>query len=186
MASVNKVVLICTLGKDPEVRQTQNGNAICNLSAATSRKYKDAQGEYQEETEWHRISLFGRMAELAGQCLKKGSTAFIEGRLRTRKYKDKDGIEVFKAARESDAKTNSRFEEIARTIADMRVREAQTAGKIDLVAATATQGIAANSAAITCLQNTVAGITKIVVPNSSICPGWGNVTITPASTTTAG
>ena len=68
----------------------------------------------------------------------------------------------------------------------MRVREAQTAGKIDLVAATANQGIAANSAAIACLQNTVAGITKIVVPNSSICPGWGNVTITPATATTAG
>lgn len=106
--------------------------------------------------------------------------------LQAEKYADKTGIEVYKAARESDAKTNARFEEIARTIADMRVREAQTAGKIDLVAATATQGIAANSAAITCLQNTVAGITKIVVPNSSICPGWGNVTITPATTTTAG
>lgn len=106
--------------------------------------------------------------------------------LNAEKYSDKVGIEVFKASRESDAKTNARFEEIARTIADMRVREAQTAGKIDLVAATANQGIAANSAAIACLQNTVAGITKIVVPNSSICPGWGNVTITPASTTTAG
>nr|DAJ79882.1 MAG TPA: hypothetical protein [Bacteriophage sp.] len=106
--------------------------------------------------------------------------------LQAEKYADKTGIEVYKAARESDAKTNSRFEEIARTIADMRVREAQTAGKIDLVAATANQGIAANSAAITCLQNTVAGITKIVVPNSSICPGWGNVTITPATATTAG
>lgn len=106
--------------------------------------------------------------------------------LNAEKYSDKVGIEVFKASRESDAKTNSRFEEIARTIADMRVREAQTAGKIDLVAATANQGIAANSAAITCLQNTVAGITKIVVPNSSICPGWGNVTITPATATTAG
>lgn len=95
MASVNKVVLICTLGKDPEMRQTQNGNAICNLSAATSRKYKDAQGEYQEETEWHRISLFGRMAELGGQYLSKGSSVYIEGRLRTRKYKDKDGIDRY-------------------------------------------------------------------------------------------
>lgn len=106
--------------------------------------------------------------------------------LNAEKYSDKVGIEVFKAARESDAKTNARFEEIARTIADMRVREAQTAGKIDLVAATANQGIAANSAAIACLQNTVSSITKIVVPNSSICPGWGNVTITPATATTAG
>lgn len=95
MASVNKVVLVCTLGKDPEVRQTQNGNAICNLSAATSRKYKDTQGGMQEETEWHRISLFGKMAELAGQYLSKGSMVYIEGRLRTRKYKDKDGIDRY-------------------------------------------------------------------------------------------
>lgn len=95
MASVNKVVLICTLGKDPEVRQTQSGSAICNLSAATSRKYKDAQGNAQEETEWHRISLFGRMAELAGQYLSKGSSVYIEGRLRTRKYTDKEGIDRY-------------------------------------------------------------------------------------------
>jgi single-strand DNA-binding protein len=95
MASVNKVVLICTLGKDPEVRQTQSGSAICNLSAATSRKYKDAQGNAQEETEWHRISLFGRSAEVAGQYLKKGSMVYIEGRLRTRKYTDKDGIDRY-------------------------------------------------------------------------------------------
>lgn len=95
MASVNKVVLVCTLGKDPEVRQTQNGNAICNLSAATSRKYKDTQGGMQEETEWHRISLFGKMAELAGQYLKKGSMVYIEGRLRTRKYTDKEGIDRY-------------------------------------------------------------------------------------------
>lgn len=95
MASLNKVVLICTLGKDPEMRQTQNGNAICNLSAATSRKYKDAQGNAQEETEWHRISLFGKMAELGGQYLSKGSSVYIEGRLRTRKYTDKQGIERY-------------------------------------------------------------------------------------------
>lgn len=95
MPSVNKVVLICSLGKDPEVRQTQNGNAICNLSAATSRKYKDTQGGMQEETEWHRISLFGKMAELAGQYLKKGSMVYIEGRLRTRKYTDKEGIDRY-------------------------------------------------------------------------------------------
>lgn len=95
MASINKVILVCTLGKDPEVRQTQNGNAICNLSAATSRKYKDAQGNAQEETEWHRISLFGRSAEVAGQYLKKGSMVYIEGRLRMRKYTDKDGIDRY-------------------------------------------------------------------------------------------
>lgn len=95
MASVNKVILVATLGKDPDVRQTQNGNAICNLSAATSRKYKDAQGNAQEETEWHRINLFGKMAELAGQYLSKGSSVYIEGRLRTRKYTDKQGIERY-------------------------------------------------------------------------------------------
>lgn len=95
MASINKVILVCTLGKAPEVRQTQNGNAICNLSAATSRKYKDAQGNAQEETEWHRISLFGRSAEVAGQYLKKGSMVYIEGRLHTRKYTDKQGIERY-------------------------------------------------------------------------------------------
>lgn len=95
MASVNKVVLICTLGKDPDVRQTQNGTAICNLSAATSRKYKDTQGGMQEETEWHRISLFGKMAELAGQYLSKGSSVYIEGRLHTRKYTDKEGIDRY-------------------------------------------------------------------------------------------
>lgn len=95
MASVNKVLLVATLGKDPEVRQAQNGNAICNLSAATSRKYKDAQGNAQEETEWHRISLFGRSAEVAGQYLKKGSMVYIEGRLHTRKYTDKQGIERY-------------------------------------------------------------------------------------------
>ena len=109
--------------------------------------------------------------------------------LQAEKYADKTGIEVYKAARESDAKTNARFEEIARTIADMRVREAQTAGKIDLVAATANQGIAANSAAITCLQNTVSSITKVVVPNSACCPGWGGVEVTPVTktaTTTGG
>lgn len=104
--------------------------------------------------------------------------------LNAEKYSDKIGIEVFKAARDSDSKINSRFEEIARTIADMRVREAQTAGKIDLVAATANQGIATNSATIACLQNTVAGITKIVVPNSAICPGWGGVEVTPVTKTT--
>lgn len=95
MANINKVILVCSLGKDPEVRQTQNGTAICNLSAATSRKYKDTQGGMQEETEWHRISLFGKMAELAGQYLSKGSMVYIEGRLRTRKYTDKQGIERY-------------------------------------------------------------------------------------------
>lgn len=95
MASVNKVILVATLGKDPEARQAQTGNAICNLSAATSRKYKDVQGNTQEETEWHRISLFGKQAEVASQYLHKGSSVYIEGRLHTRKYTDKQGIERY-------------------------------------------------------------------------------------------
>lgn len=136
--------------------------------------------------------LNGGLGGGLGGILGGGNNAYVDSlnskiaELNAEKYSDKVGIEVFKAARDSDAKINARFEEVARTIADMRVREAQTAGKIDLVAATANQGIAANSAAIACLQNTVAGITKIVVPNSSSCPGWGNVTITPATATTAG
>lgn len=136
--------------------------------------------------------LNGGLGGGLGGILGGGNNAYVDSlnskiaELNAEKYSDKIGIEVFKAARDSDAKINSRFEEIARAIADMRVREAQTAGKIDLVAATANQGIAANSAAIACLQNTVSSITKIVVPNSSICPGWGNVTITPATATTAG
>lgn len=95
MPSVNKVILVGNLGKDPECKQSQSGIAICGLSLATARKYKDAQGNAQEETEWHRISLFGKQAELAGQYLKKGSMVYIEGRLRTRKYKDKDGIDRY-------------------------------------------------------------------------------------------
>lgn len=95
MASVNKVILVCTLGREPELKQTQAGSYVCNLSAATSRKYKDVQGNAQEETEWHHISLFGRLAELAGQYLSKGSSVYIEGRLRTRKYTDKEGIDRY-------------------------------------------------------------------------------------------
>lgn len=91
--------------------------------------------------------------------------------LQAEKYSDKVGIEVYKAARASDKEINARFESIASEIADMRVREAQTAGKMDLIAATATQGIATNSAAITALQTLVASITKTVVPNTSVCPG---------------
>lgn len=132
----------------------------------------------------------GGLGGLGGLLGGGNATAYVDSlnskiaELQAEKYSDKVGIEVYKAARASDAAVNARFEEVARTIADMRVREAQTAGKIDLVAATANSGIAANSAAITCLQNTVAGITKVVVPNSNVCPGWGPVDIKPATTTT--
>lgn len=90
MASLNKVMLMGNLGQDPEIRQA-NGASIANLSLATSRKYKGRDGNVVEEVEWHRVVLFGRSAELAEQYLKKGSGVFIEGRLRTRKWADKDG-----------------------------------------------------------------------------------------------
>ena len=95
MASVNKTILLGHLGQDPKGAQTQSGSAICSVSLATSRKYKDGQGQVQEETEWHRLTFFGRLAEVAQQYLKKGSCIYVEGRLRTRKYTDKEGIERF-------------------------------------------------------------------------------------------
>lgn len=95
MASINKVILIGNLGRDPEVRYTNNGAAICNITIATSRAWKDKQGEKQEETEWHRVVLFDKQAEVAGQYLKKGRPVYIEGRLKTRKWTDKDGAEKY-------------------------------------------------------------------------------------------
>lgn len=93
---LNKVNLIGNLGKDPEVRYMSDGDAICNLTLATSDSWKDKQtGETKEHTEWHRVSLFGRLAEIAGEYLKKGSKVYIEGSLRTRKYTDSDGIERY-------------------------------------------------------------------------------------------
>jgi single-strand DNA-binding protein len=96
MASVNKVILIGNLGKDPEVRYLPSGAAICNVTIATSRQWKDkTSGERQEETEWHRVTFFDRMAEIAGEYLKKGRPVYVEGRLKTRKYTDKDGVEKY-------------------------------------------------------------------------------------------
>ncbi len=96
MASVNKVILIGNLGKDPEVRYMPSGSAICNVTIATSRQWKDkTSGEKQEETEWHRVTFFDRMAEIAGEYLKKGRPVYVEGRLKTRKYTDKDGVEKY-------------------------------------------------------------------------------------------
>ena len=91
MASVNKVIVLGNLGRDPETRYTADGAAITNITVATSRRYKNAAGEQQEETEWHRISFFGRLAEIAGEYLRKGRPVYVEGRLRTRKWQDKDG-----------------------------------------------------------------------------------------------
>ena len=96
MASVNKVIIVGNLGKDPEVRYLPSGSAICNIAVATSRQWKDkTSGERQEETEWHRITFFDRMAEIAGEYLKKGRSVYVEGRLKTRKYTDKDGVEKY-------------------------------------------------------------------------------------------
>jgi single-strand DNA-binding protein len=92
MASVNKVIIVGNLGADPETRYTPGGDAVTNIRVATTDKWKDkASGEMKEATEWHRISFFGRLAEVAGEYLKKGSQVYIEGSLRTRKWQDKDG-----------------------------------------------------------------------------------------------
>ena len=89
---VNKVILIGNLGKDPEIRYTPNGLAVANLTLATSETWKDKQsGENQERTEWHRIVFYQRLAEIAGEYLRKGSKIFVEGRLQTRKWQDKSG-----------------------------------------------------------------------------------------------
>ena len=96
MASVNKVILIGNLGKDPEVRYAPSGSAVCNITLATSRNWKDkTSGERQEETEWHRVVFFDRMAEVAGEYLKKGKSVYIEGRLKTRKWTDKEGVDKY-------------------------------------------------------------------------------------------
>lgn len=96
MSSINKVILIGRLGKDPELRYTTSGAAICNITLATSRSWKDKNtGEKQEDTEWSRVSLFDKTAEVAGQYLKKGSLAYIEGRLKTRKWIDKENVERY-------------------------------------------------------------------------------------------
>ncbi|HJV36699.1 single-stranded DNA-binding protein [Geomonas sp.] len=91
MASLNKVMLIGNLGKDPEVRYTPSGTAVASFSLATSDKIKNKNGEWEEKTEWHNITLWGRTAEIAGEYLAKGRTVYIEGRLQTRKWQDKEG-----------------------------------------------------------------------------------------------
>lgn len=91
MSGVNKVIIIGRLGNDPEISYTSGGQAVAKLSIATSEKWKDKQGQQQERTEWHRISAFGRLAEIMGEYLKKGGQVYIDGKLRTNKWKDKDG-----------------------------------------------------------------------------------------------
>ena len=96
MASLNKVQIIGNLGRDPETRYMPSGDAMTTLAVATSETWKDKNtGEKKEATEWHRITFFGKLAEIAGQYLKKGSKVYIEGSLRSRKYTDKDGVEKY-------------------------------------------------------------------------------------------
>lgn len=92
MRGVNKVILVGTLGQDPDVKYAANGNAIANLSVATSEEWNDkATGQKQQKTEWHRVSIFGKLAEIAGQYLRKGSQVYLEGKLQTRKWQDQNG-----------------------------------------------------------------------------------------------
>lgn len=96
MASVNKVILVGNLGRDPETRYMPSGDAITNITIATTDSWKDkATGEKRDATEWHRVAFFGKLAEIAGQYLKKGSQVYVEGSLRTRKWQDKDGQERY-------------------------------------------------------------------------------------------
>ena len=94
--SVNKVILVGHLGRDPENRYLPSGEQVTSIAVATTDRWRDkATGEQKEQTEWHRISFFGKLAEIAGQYLKKGSQVYVEGRIRTRKYTDRDGIERY-------------------------------------------------------------------------------------------
>ncbi|MEK6735115.1 MAG: single-stranded DNA-binding protein [Pseudomonadota bacterium] len=95
MASVNKVILIGNLGKDPETRYMSNGDAVTNITVATTDTWKDKNGEKQEKTEWHRVTFYRKLAEIAGEYLKKGRPVYIEGRLETRKWTDKAGVERY-------------------------------------------------------------------------------------------
>ena len=96
MASVNKVIIVGNLGRDPEMRYSASGDAMCNITVATTETWKDkATGEKKEATEWHRVQFYGKLAEIAGQYLKKGSQVYVEGSLRTRKWTDKEGQERY-------------------------------------------------------------------------------------------
>jgi len=95
MASVNKVIVMGNIGKDPEQRSFPDGSPVTNISVACTEKYKDKQGEQKEVTEWVNVVFFGKLAEIAGQYLKKGSSVYVEGKLKTEKYTDKNGVEKY-------------------------------------------------------------------------------------------
>ena len=104
MASVNKVILVGNLGADPETKYLPSGDAVTNIRMATTDRWKDkASGEMKEATEWHRIAFFGRLAEIAGEYLKKGSQVYVEGRIRTRKWQDKEGQDRYSTEIVADA-----------------------------------------------------------------------------------
>ncbi len=95
MASVNKAIIIGNLGRDPETRYMPDGGAVTHITVATTEKWKEKSGEAKEQTEWHRIVFFGKLAEIASEYLKKGSAVYVEGRIETKKYTDKDGAEKY-------------------------------------------------------------------------------------------
>lgn len=95
MSGVNKAIIIGNVGRDPEVRYTTSGNAVANFSVATTERWKDHDGEQQERTEWHNVVFFGKVAEIAGEYVKKGRLVYVEGKLQTDKYTDKEGVERY-------------------------------------------------------------------------------------------
>ena len=95
MASINKAIIVGNLGNDPEIRYSSGGDAIANMNIATTDSWKDKEGRKQEKTEWHRVTMFGKLAEICGEYLKKGSQVYIEGKLQTRKWTDKSNIERY-------------------------------------------------------------------------------------------
>lgn len=104
MASVNRAIIVGNLGRDPEAKYLPSGDAVTNITVATTDKWKDkTSGEQKENTEWHRISFFGKLAEIAGKYLVKGSQVYIEGSIRTRKYTDKDGVEKYSTEIRADS-----------------------------------------------------------------------------------
>lgn len=131
MASVNKVILVGNLGIDPEMRYTASGDPVCTLSVATSERYKNRAGEMQTSTEWHKVVLFRRLAEIASQYLRKGSTAYFEGQLKTRKWTDKAGQDRYTTEVEAQGLTLLDRAEPPRPVAQLPVREKVDAPKLD-------------------------------------------------------
>ncbi len=146
MASVNKVIVVGNLGRDPEMRTFPSGDQVANVTVATTDRWKDKQsGEMREATEWHRIVFNGRLAEIAGQYLRKGSQVYVEGSLRTRKWTDKDGIEKYTTEIRAD---QMQMLAPARARADRRVRATTTAATRKAAVAAAVIRRAAMAAAV--------------------------------------